>query len=241
MDNHQHINQTSGNTEWYSPPELVEAARRVMGGIDLDPASSRQANEAIVKATQYHARPFFSTQGVINGLPVRHDMMGGGLAYNWYGRIWLNHPFGTGEKACRPNCKKTGCIERGWHTGNDIPGNKEWIKWLVAEYQMGHIAQACCLTYAATSETWFRPLKEFPQCIMDGRTNYLDPATMKPVTGVTKGSCVTYLGTDLDKFVAEFDRFGAVKVRVRPRPKPTQADMEWALEQIDAHPEWELL
>ena len=30
------INQTSGKVEYYTPADIVEAARRVMGSIDLD-------------------------------------------------------------------------------------------------------------------------------------------------------------------------------------------------------------
>ena len=65
---------TRSSVEWYSPADLVEAAREVMGGIDLDPASSLIANET-VKATRYFT--------------IDND----GLQHNWPGRVWLNPPY----------------------------------------------------------------------------------------------------------------------------------------------------
>ena len=44
--------RTPNSNEWYTPTQYVEAARRVLGGIDLDPASCEVAN-ATVKATRY--------------------------------------------------------------------------------------------------------------------------------------------------------------------------------------------
>lgn len=213
MDSHQLVNQTSGNTEWYSPTELVEAARRVMGTIDFDPASSYRANYNIVRATRFCAAPEYEITGEIGGLPVRRYSGGGLELPSWNGRIWMNHPFGNTERACSPNCTKKVCTRRGWHTHEDIAGNTEWVERIVSEYEAGYTIESCVLTYAATSEAWFKPLKGFPMCLIDGRTNYLDPDTMQPVKGVTKGSVVTYVGQiNTDRFASEFSEFGSVMI-----------------------------
>ena len=52
-NNAQHINQTSGDFDYYTPVEIVEVARKVMRWIDLDPASDIKANE-IVKANSIY-------------------------------------------------------------------------------------------------------------------------------------------------------------------------------------------
>jgi ParB family chromosome partitioning protein len=67
----------SVTVEWYTPSRYIEAARLVLGGIDLDPASSAEANKTVKAAS------FFSEED-------------NGLTREWQGRVWLNPPYGKG-------------------------------------------------------------------------------------------------------------------------------------------------
>lgn len=63
--------------EWYTPAPFVEAARLVMGGIDLDPASHEEANQTV------QAAKYFTEED--NGLA---------MAWAGYDRVFLNPPGG---------------------------------------------------------------------------------------------------------------------------------------------------
>jgi phage N-6-adenine-methyltransferase len=64
---------------WTTPPEIVEAIRRVLGEIDLDPASNDKS-QRVVKAKKYYT------------------LADDGIARTWKGRVFLNPPYA--QPAC---------------------------------------------------------------------------------------------------------------------------------------------
>lgn len=74
LEHKPHVSHATGNNEWYTPSEYIESARKVMGKIDLDPASSELAN-TVVKAEIYY------------------NIDDNGLNKDWAGKVWMNPPY----------------------------------------------------------------------------------------------------------------------------------------------------
>ncbi len=73
-DKKVHVSNNSGENEWYTPANIIQSAKAVMGTIDLDPATSERANETVQAAEIF----------------TKDDS---GLNKKWNGNVWLNPPY----------------------------------------------------------------------------------------------------------------------------------------------------
>lgn len=72
------VENNTGNNEWYTPPDIIEAARAVLGEIEFDPATSEIANAA-VRAAEFYT--------------IEDDA----LSLDWPpSKIWMNPPYAAG-------------------------------------------------------------------------------------------------------------------------------------------------
>lgn len=117
---------SSTTFECYTPARYVDAAREVLGDIDLDPASSAEANETVRAATYY-------------------DEEADGLEQPWFGRVFLNPPYGRSLTA-------------------------RFAVKLTEEYGEGHVDAGILLINAYGLDAhWFQPLFDGVLCFTDHR------------------------------------------------------------------------
>jgi hypothetical protein len=76
-DRKEWIAASSGDAQWFTPLEVLEAVREAFGGsICLDPASCAEAQERV------QAKTYFDEQA-------------DGLTRDWHGRVFLNPPYAS--------------------------------------------------------------------------------------------------------------------------------------------------
>ena len=157
-----HVSNNSGENEWYTPPQYIEAALAVMGSIDLDPASCELANRT-VKATN-----FFTKED-------------DGLNHAWLGNVWLNPPYaqpligqfaekitaevelGNAKQACVlvNNATETAWFQRMMERASAVCFPASRIRFIDKEGKPGAPLQGQAVLYFGTSSERFT--KEFSQ------------------------------------------------------------------------------
>jgi len=181
------------SNEWYTPSRYIEAAREVMGGIDLDPASCEMANRT-VKATKYY---------------TKED---NGLEQEWHGRVWLNPPYGL-TNPLETNCR--------FKSGGASPEKRSlqsmFIAKALSEYRAGNIEQCTLLVTANTTVAWFQPLWDYPMCTPYPKMRFFVPGLSEGQSQVF-GNVFVYLGPHEQKFTQIFSKFGRI-VRAIDTPK----------------------
>ena len=205
---------TSDSAEHDTPYDVVGAATRVLGRIDLDPASNALANEYI-EAGRYF------------------DRSANGLAQAWWGTVFLNPPGGLCDEEGRPCYPRTkrreGCTATGscglppGHAHRGVTSSaKRWWSKLVTEWNAGRVEAAVFVGFSLEQfmnmqsdlpEGGFSPL-DCVVCVPNKRLRYLHEEDGALVVGTAPphASFIAYIGPKPDKFAREFDRFGRVLV-----------------------------
>ena len=150
--------------EYYTPKYIVDNARIVMGGdIDLDPASCDIAQKTI-RAIKYY---------------TKYD---DGLKYVWYGRIWLNPPYGRGI-------------------------TNRWIQKLI---NSGDIEQYCCLVNTITDTKYGQQLVKDADvvCFFNGRIKFNTPNGVMVFPPL--GNMLCYKGVEVERFYKQFKELGTI-------------------------------
>lgn len=161
------VHFSSATPEHYSPAHIVEMAREVMHAIDLDPASCAQANETVGAAHWY-------------GLDHPNEAYRDGLACVWFGRVWMNPPY-----------------------GDEIAG---WTDRLVHQYAMENVIEGIALVPARTDTAWFtRAAAGRVVCFVTGRLKFGNAENSAPFP-----SALIYFGEDAETFRAVFGAIGLI-------------------------------
>ena len=161
-----------------TPTYILDMAHKVMGGIDLDPASSADAN-VNVRAAQYLERD--------------------GLSQPWCGRVWLNPPGGClNPKTMLP--AKTGISSAAvWWTklvGAHALGSVTEALFLAFTLELFRTGQRFC-----------EPPQAFPFCVPEDRIKF-PSSCGKNVNQPAAASAIVYLGPNVQRFREVFGRLG---------------------------------
>jgi hypothetical protein len=201
----QHL---SNSADHQTPEYIVEPSRKVLGAIDLDPASCEEANR-VVRATSYFAPP--------------HD----GLTFAWDGRVFLNPPGGSlvitkkmrallSEEEANELAERFAAESERWKTKSRAVA---WWRKLTEEWLEQRTREAIFVGFSLDilqasqgEEAWPDVLK-FPLCVPEKRIAF--NSNGEPGKMPTHGNVVVYLPDspgDSAKFEAAFKSIGSVSL-----------------------------
>lgn len=211
--NHPNVKHSTATNEHYTPSHIVEKARALMGGIDLDPASCALAN-SIVRATDYCS--------------IEDD----GLAHPWHGNVFLNPPGGK-DAQNRSNQKVWwNKLAEEWTSGRVVSA-------VFVAFSM-ELLQTCQVGAPPGGLLPFDFPMVIPSLRIEFLTEV--NGELVPGTSPTHGNAIVYLPpfTNMKHYVAFRSAFGDLgrvvmppptSFRLRPAPRPV---IEWTPE-LDAH------
>lgn len=187
--NAQHL---SLSDSWMTPQDIIERVRNTLGGIDLDPASSEEANKR-VKATLWCSEED-------DGLAQKWSFVGRAQS------VFVNPPGGKYPK--------------GHALGGQGKTGLFWQK-LMTERAVGHIKHAVFLFFSIEAlsnlqgNDFYSP-SQFPVCIPNRRIAFDPPPGVKAGSPTHANAIVYVPGTvdDTQAFMAQFAPLGHILKRI---------------------------
>jgi hypothetical protein len=176
---------TNGNgdsDEWYTPAWLIDLARQVLGEIDLDPASSHEA-QTVVKARRYwtkdqdgsrQAASAFHINWIVNNGPAWEPI-----------RVWLNPPY-----------------------SRYLLG--KFVDKFLEQFAKTYIGAGLVLTNSVTDTNAWHKLAGHCTCMLffHGRISFWGPNNIEG--NGRNGQTIFYFGPDHQKFVEVFGSLGVM-------------------------------
>jgi DNA N-6-adenine-methyltransferase (Dam). len=199
MENQYENYFSSSSIDWITPPEIIEAAKKTLGEIELDPCPSSDP-------LNWFATENWSLGGPVDSLRSDWTIKGQPV------KVFVNPPFGTSY------ISGTNCVSAAEYKElkDKEPWQKqtiwEWAKKCVEEYEKG--CEIIWLSKAALEKALPVILKaSSAACFPEGRISYIDPVTLTPKEQPTFGSIILRLGEygDQEKFMQAFAPLGICK------------------------------
>ncbi len=173
------VQHSAASVEHYTPAWVVEKARRVLGSIDLDPASCEEANK-VVKATTYYSE--------------------GGLFKPWRGCVFLNPPGGKlHPDTFEPIKAGPGLSAAAVYWAKLYGDYRVWCDVSAA------IFVAFSLNIFQNAQQFGSPPQAFPFVVPEKRIAFEGPG---PRSSPSHPNAIVYLGTDVEAFRREFQDVG---------------------------------
>lgn len=156
------VHNSSESQEWYTPKEVVDSVIAALGEIDIDPCSNSHENPNVPAKVYY----------------TKED---DGLSKDWYGRLYMNPPY-----------------------GRDV---KKWADKALAEIAAGRVTEAVILVAARTDTRAFEALADTCRCwcAVKGRLKFSGCENSAPFP-----SAIFYFGTNASTFYHHFVEMGQV-------------------------------
>jgi hypothetical protein len=190
------------SSEHYTPQNIIELSREVLGTIDLDPFSCEFAN------TRVKAERYFRVDGLDEDwlkVPLYQGIYNLKDASTWKpASVFLNPP----SKLYPLNAKGRRVEKSGAKTA--------WNK-LMAEIELNHVSHAIVIAYSLeqlqiTQKGCKKAMADFPFCIASERFDYVNQQG-EPQTNGSHSSAIIYVPNLIDnshKFKELFSSVGKV-------------------------------